>query len=167
MLSWTNATLMAAARTLTPTCVFQWTFSEGESIPGIRLEIGLRGHVFSGALELRNSDDSLMAFICPSLPDSIRRNLLSSFQACFDGNQVLRVRRLSGDFKDDESDDGGMEEEHHGDFTLEMVADKVLASPFHCLHFSVWNRYASTVSGGLSDLIAARNLKRSYVCAGR
>jgi len=54
---------------------------------------------------------------------------------------------------------GGMEEEHHSDFTLEMVADKVLASPFHCLHFSVWNRYVSTVSGGLSDLIAARNLK--------
>ena len=166
MLSWTNVTLMAAARTLTPTCVFQWMFSEGESIfLACRLEIELRGHVFSGALELRNSNDSLMAFICPSLPDSIRRNLLSSFQACFDGNQVLRVRRLSDDFKDDESDDGGMEEEHHGDFTLEMVADKVLASPFHCLHFSVWNRYASTVSGGLS-LIAARNLKRSYVYAG-
>jgi len=73
--------LMAAARTLTPTCVFQWTFSEDESIPGIRLEIGLKGHVFSGALELRNSDNSLMAFICPSLPDSIQHNLLSSFPA--------------------------------------------------------------------------------------
>ena len=141
------------------TCAFQWMFSEGESIfLAYRLEIELRGHIFSGALELRNSDDSLMAFICPSLPDSIRPNLLSSFQACFDGNQVLRVRRLSDDFKDDESD-GVMEEEHHGDFTLEMVADRVLASPFHCLHFSIWNRYATTVSGVLSLIAARRKLK--------
>jgi hypothetical protein len=159
MHSWTNATLMAAAWTPIATCAFQWMFSEGESIfLAYRLEIELRGHIFSGALELRNSDDSLMAFICPSLPDSVRRNLLSSFQACFDGNQVLRVRRLNDDFKDDESD-REMEEEHHGDFTLEMVADRVLASPFHCLHFSIWNRYATTVSGVLSLIAARRKLK--------
>jgi hypothetical protein len=116
----------------------------------MRLEGWLTAHRTSGALELRNSDNSLMAFVCPSLPDAIRRNLLSSFLACFDGNQVLHVRRLSDDFEvhddDDDDDEYETEVEDHDDFTLEKVADKVIARPFHCLHFSIWNRYATKVS---------------------
>ncbi|KAJ8582128.1 hypothetical protein M405DRAFT_704630, partial [Rhizopogon salebrosus TDB-379] len=81
-----------------------------------------------------------MAFVCPSLPDTICRNLLSSFLACFDGNQVLHVRRLSDDF------------EVHDDFTLEKVADKVIARPFHCLHFSIWNRYATKGDDAPTDV---------------
>jgi hypothetical protein len=48
----------------------------------MKIEGWLTAHLPSGALELRNSDNSLMAFVCPSLPDTIRRNLLSSFLAC-------------------------------------------------------------------------------------
>jgi hypothetical protein len=104
----------------------------------MKIEGWLTAHLPSGALELCNSDNSLMAFVCPSLPDTICRNLLSSFLACFDGNQVLHVRRLSDDFEvdDDEEDE----------YALEKVADKVIARPFHCLHFSIWNRYATKVS---------------------
>ena|ERR1700709_1195201 len=104
----------------------------------MKIEGWLTAHLPSGALELRNSDNSLMVFVCPSLPDTICRNLLSSFLACFDGNQVLHVRQLSDDFEvdDDEEDE----------YALEKVADKVIARPFHCLHFSIWNRYATKVS---------------------
>jgi hypothetical protein len=114
------------------------------------MKIELTAHGFSGALDLRNSDNSLMVFICPSLPDAIRRNLLSSFLACFDGNQVLRVRRLNDDFEAEDAEfDGETEMEDYDDFTLEKVAEKVIASPFHCLHFSIWNRYATKVSSHL------------------
>lgn len=102
----------------------------------MKIEGWLTAHLPSGTLELRNSDNSLMAFVCPSLPDTIRRNLLSSFLACFDGKQVLHVRRLSDDFEDNEDDEE----------TLDKVVDKVIARPFHCLHFSIWNRYATKVS---------------------
>ncbi|KIK35672.1 hypothetical protein CY34DRAFT_52722, partial [Suillus luteus UH-Slu-Lm8-n1] len=44
---------------------------------------------FSGGLDLRNSDGSLMAFVCSSLPEVIRRNLTSNLLACFDGREVL------------------------------------------------------------------------------
>ncbi|KAG1856083.1 hypothetical protein F4604DRAFT_1522245, partial [Suillus subluteus] len=75
------------------------------------------------ALDLRNADNSLMAFVCPTLPESIRSNLLSSFLACFDGNEVLH-----------------------------KVAEKVLESPFHCLHFSIWNRYVTKGDQAPTDI---------------
>jgi hypothetical protein len=50
----------------------------------MKVEGWLTAHLPSGALELRNSDDSLMVFVYPSLPDMIRPNLLGSFLACFD-----------------------------------------------------------------------------------
>ncbi|KAG0693114.1 hypothetical protein DFH29DRAFT_763487, partial [Suillus ampliporus] len=65
------------------------------------------------ALDLRNADDSLMAFICPTLPESIRSNLLSSFLACFDGNEVLRMRKLKDDFHTDDCQDQDTQIEHH------------------------------------------------------
>jgi hypothetical protein len=105
----------------------------------MKIEGWLTAHLPSGALELRNSDDSLMVFVCPSLPDTIRRNLLGSFLACFDGKQVLHVRRLRDDVEDNEDDEDDEE-------TSEKVVDKVISRPFHCLHFSIWNRYATKVS---------------------
>jgi hypothetical protein len=105
----------------------------------MKIEGWLTAHLPSGALELRNSDNSLMVFVCPSLPDMICRNLLSSLLACFDGKQVLPVRRLSDDFEDNEDNEDDEE-------TLDKVVDKVIARPFHCLHFSIWNRYATKVS---------------------
>jgi len=50
----------------------------------MKVEGWLTAHLPSGALELRNSDDSLMVFVYPSLPDMIHPNLLGSFLACFD-----------------------------------------------------------------------------------
>jgi len=52
---------------------------------------------------------------------------------------VLHVRRLSDDFED-------IEDTEDDEETLEKVVDKVIAGPFHCLHFSIWNRYATKVS---------------------
>ncbi|KAG1781464.1 hypothetical protein EV702DRAFT_962506 [Suillus placidus] len=71
-------------------------------------------------LDQRNADDSLMAFVCPALPESICSNLLSSFLACFDGN--------------------------------EKVVEKILESPFQCLHFSIWNRYATKGDQAPTDI---------------
>ncbi|KAG2051732.1 hypothetical protein BDR06DRAFT_889278, partial [Suillus hirtellus] len=78
------------------------------------------------ALDLQNADNSLMAFICPMLPKSIHSNLLSSFITCFDGNQVF--------------------------VTLEKVVEKVLENSFHCLHFSIWNHYATKGDQASTDI---------------
>ncbi|KAG2083089.1 uncharacterized protein F5147DRAFT_660271 [Suillus discolor] len=107
---------------------------------------------FQGALDLRNADDSLMAFVCPTLPESIRSNLLSSFLACFDGNEVLCVRKLKDDFHADDCQDQDTQIEHHDSVTLEKVAEKVLKSSFHCLHFSIWNRYATKGDQAPTDI---------------
>ncbi|KAG2751871.1 hypothetical protein P692DRAFT_20678788, partial [Suillus brevipes Sb2] len=74
-------------------------------------------NIFQRQLDLRNSDDSLMVFICSSLPDRIRKNLTSALLACFDGREVL----------------------------LDTVVENVLKRPFQCLHFSLWNRYVTNV----------------------
>ncbi|KAG0699446.1 hypothetical protein DFH29DRAFT_1001957 [Suillus ampliporus] len=107
---------------------------------------------FQGALDLRNADDSLMAFICPTLPESIRSNLLSSFLACFDGNEVLHVQKLKDDFHADDCQDQDTQIKHHEGVTLEKVAEKVLESSFHCLHFSIWNRYATKGDQAPTDI---------------
>lgn len=58
---------------------------------------------------------------------------------------MLHVRRLSDDFKVKDEFDGETGMEDHNDFTLEKVAEKVVASPFHCLHFFIWNWYVTMV----------------------
>ncbi|KAG1719211.1 hypothetical protein EDD22DRAFT_791784, partial [Suillus occidentalis] len=56
-------------------------------------------------LDLRNSDNSLMAFVCPSLPEVIRRGLTSSLLACFDGKEALQMQRKQDFLDDQDSDD--------------------------------------------------------------
>ncbi|KAG0692427.1 hypothetical protein DFH29DRAFT_768435, partial [Suillus ampliporus] len=84
-------------------------------------------------LDLRNSDGSLMAFVCPLLPEAIRHGLTSSLLACFDGKQVLQMRS-NQDYFDDPDIDG-------------------------CLHFSIWNRY-STVGDDVPTHIHPHDMAR-------
>jgi hypothetical protein len=92
----------------------------------------------SGGLDLRNSDGSLMAFVCSSLPEAIRRNLTSSLLACFDGREVLQMRDKQ-DYVDDQ-------DSHDAPEVSEKLVEQTLGHPFQCLHFSLWNRYSTTVS---------------------
>jgi hypothetical protein len=99
---------------------------------------------FSSGLDLRNSDNSLMAFVCPSLPEVIRRGLTSSLLACFDGKEALQMQRKQ-DFLDDQDSDDEPEVERNANHDLEKRAEQILSRPFQCLHFSIWNRYSTTV----------------------
>lgn len=93
---------------------------------------------FSGGLDLRNSDGSLMAFVCSSLPEVIRRNLTSNLLACFDGREVLQMRHKQVYVDDQDS--------HDAPEVSEKLVEQTLSHPFQCLHFSLWNRYSTTVS---------------------
>ncbi|KAG0693972.1 hypothetical protein DFH29DRAFT_774814, partial [Suillus ampliporus] len=58
----------------------------------VRIPMGI---LKGSGLDLCNSDGSLMAFVCPSLPEAIRRGLTSSLLACFDGKQRKSLAVLS------------------------------------------------------------------------
>ncbi|KAG2056216.1 hypothetical protein BDR06DRAFT_850106, partial [Suillus hirtellus] len=94
----------------------------------------LKGHM----LDLRNSDGSLMAFICPSLPETIRLGLTSSLLGCFESK----------------NQDAGS--------TFEKLAEKTLLHPFQCLHFSLWNCY-STVGDNAPTHIHPYDMVRADV----
>ncbi|KAG0702911.1 hypothetical protein DFH29DRAFT_804300 [Suillus ampliporus] len=110
----------------------------------------------NGELDLRNSDDSLMVFVCSSLPDRIRKNLTSTLLAYFDGKDVLVERELDEDFQDQDLD------ECDADFSLDMVVENVLKCPFQCLHFSLWNRYV-TKGDGAPAQVHPHNMAREAV----
>ncbi|KAG2086754.1 uncharacterized protein F5147DRAFT_588409 [Suillus discolor] len=96
-------------------------------------------HILKGGmLDLRNSDGSLMAFICPSLPETIHLGLTSSLLACFESK----------------NQDAGS--------TFEKLAEKTLLCPFQCLHFSLWNRY-STVGDNAPTHIHPYDMVRADV----
>ncbi|KAG2357933.1 hypothetical protein BDR07DRAFT_1262935, partial [Suillus spraguei] len=52
-----------------------------------------------GRLDLCNSDGSLMAFVCSSLPDDIHYGLASNLLVCFDGKKKLTEKTLSHPFQ--------------------------------------------------------------------
>jgi hypothetical protein len=107
-----------------------------------------------GALDIRNGDGTLMAFVCSSMPDHLCNNLLESFIACFEGQPILRHRALSEDDYEEESDDADT------DSPSDLV-ERILQKPFHCVHFSQWNRYSMTVREvSLSHSFQADNLHR-------
>ena len=87
-----------------------------------------------------------MAFICTGLPDVIRGNLTNSLIACFGGRPVLPVRKMNDDFEEEDSRGPRGPVNHEAGFSLDKVAERVLERPFQCLYFSLWNRYATTVS---------------------
>ncbi|KAG2092139.1 uncharacterized protein F5147DRAFT_657757 [Suillus discolor] len=84
----------------------------------------------------------LMAFVCSSLPEVIRRGPTSSLLACFDGKEALQMQRKQ-DYLDDQDSDDAPEVEHNANYDLEKRAEKILSRPFQCLHFSTWNRYST------------------------
>ena len=75
-------------------------------------------------LELLNSDGSLMAFICPSMPEEMRRTLYPKLKGCFNGVDVFKKRTAGSEGDTDEDE---------------------LEHPFSNIHFSWWNRYGVSV----------------------
>jgi hypothetical protein len=41
-------------------------------------------------LDMWNADGSLMAFICPSMPDNMRRSLFPKLKGCFNGVRIFQ-----------------------------------------------------------------------------
>ena len=68
-------------------------------------------------LDLRNSDGSLMALICSSMPQRLKDQLMANLIGAFDGRDILYSRQVS---------DG--------------------PQSFGSLHFSWYNRYTTQVS---------------------
>ncbi|KAG1888760.1 hypothetical protein F4604DRAFT_1569867 [Suillus subluteus] len=70
-------------------------------------------------LDLPNLNSSLMAFICPSLPETIHLCLTSSLLACFESKHVLRIHKSHENIKDHNSErapqDAGFALENLGD----------------------------------------------------
>jgi hypothetical protein len=73
------------------------------------------------SLDLRNADGSLMAFICPSMPDDMRKTLFAKLKGCFNGVAILEDR------------------------TSDLEDEDELEHPFFNAHFSWWNRYGVSV----------------------
>ncbi|OAX31168.1 hypothetical protein K503DRAFT_806306 [Rhizopogon vinicolor AM-OR11-026] len=87
----------------------------------------------NSALDIRNEDGTLMAFVCTGIPNHIRNCLLDNLISCFDGKDILkhRVRFTRGGVED--PGEIGRDNE----VTLER-------EPFQCAHLSWWNRYATS-----------------------
>ncbi|KAG1800756.1 uncharacterized protein HD556DRAFT_1197282, partial [Suillus plorans] len=75
--------------------------------------------LFRDSLNLWNADGTLMAFICPSMPDTMRKTLFSKLQGCFNGVNIFKNKM--GDPEEDKSE-----------------------CPFSTVLFSWWNRYGLT-----------------------
>ena len=88
------------------------------------IETFTEGLATSKPLELLNSDGSLMAFICPSMPKEMRRTLYPKLKGCFNGVDVFKkwTTDSNGDVDEDE-----------------------LEHPFSNIHLSWWNRYGVRV----------------------
>ncbi|KAG6379841.1 hypothetical protein JVT61DRAFT_10390 [Boletus reticuloceps] len=71
-----------------------------------------------GILDVRNSDGTLMAFICSSMPQRLKANLMANLTSAFDRQDVLYSRQVS----------------HEGQL-------------FECVHFSWYNRYTTQGQG--------------------
>ncbi|KAG1842730.1 hypothetical protein F4604DRAFT_1597257 [Suillus subluteus] len=54
--------------------------------------------IIPGALDIRNSDGSLMALICTSMPSSMRSTLFSSLKSAFDGLDIFKNRTANEPF---------------------------------------------------------------------
>jgi hypothetical protein len=88
--------------------------------------------IIPGALDIRNSDGSLMALICTSMPSNMRLSLFWMLRSAFDGLEIFKdrtVRSVSEESQDSE------------EMSLAEANE-----PFTCTHFSHWNRYGLTVS---------------------
>jgi len=68
-------------------------------------------------LDIWNADGSLMAFICPSMPDDMQRLLFPKLKGCFNGVGIFQDR------------------------TPDLEDQDELECPFFNVHFSWWNHY--------------------------
>lgn len=104
-------------------------------------------------LDICNVDGTLMAFICTTLPDHIHDTLEANLLAAFGKSNMLIHRKM---FKQDEM----AASEAVGQFSdiqkevifneqLEGASGMVMKGdvlPFHCAHFTWYNRYTTPVS---------------------
>ena len=88
--------------------------------------------IIPGALDICNSDGSLMALICTSMPSSMRLSLFSMLRSAFDGLEIFMERTVTS--ISEESQDP------------EVILQAEANVPFTCMHFSHWNRYGLMVS---------------------
>jgi hypothetical protein len=110
--------------------------------------------IIPGTLDIRNSDGSLMALICTSMPSSMRLSLFWMLRSAFDGLEIFKDRTVTS--VSEESQDS------------EVILQAEANEPFGCTHFSHWNRYGLTVSrNGIVKVIDAHGLVGSYCTAER
>ncbi|KAG1876217.1 hypothetical protein F4604DRAFT_1581467, partial [Suillus subluteus] len=76
-------------------------------------------------LDIRNSDRSLMTFICGALPTHIPERLTDNLISCFDSEDI---------------------------FQPQSFVINVDPEPFECVHFSWWNKYATKGQDALKDV---------------
>ena len=86
-------TLMDINQMIIAMCIYRWKlFRVDVPVHAESEDHANRSH-FSGTLDLRNADGSLMAFICTGLPDMIRGNLTNSLIACFVGDRYCECAK--------------------------------------------------------------------------
>ncbi|KAG1845832.1 hypothetical protein F4604DRAFT_1688598 [Suillus subluteus] len=96
-------------------------YPEGRKVEGAYLRIPMSA-LSGDSLNLWNADGSLMAFICPSMPDTMRKTLYPKLQGCFNGLNVFKNN--TGDPDEDKSE-----------------------CPFSTVLFSWWNHYGLSANG--------------------
>ncbi|KAG2121040.1 uncharacterized protein F5147DRAFT_562829 [Suillus discolor] len=92
-------------------------------------------------LDILNADGTLMAFICTTLPDCICNTLEANLLAAFGKSNMLIDRKM---FKEDE-----MAASEAGASGMVMKGDVL---PFHCAHFTWYNRYTTPGDNAPTDV---------------
>jgi hypothetical protein len=100
-------------------------------------------------LDIRNADGTLMAFICTTLPDGIRDTLEANLHAAFGKSNLLINRKTSEEGEMAVMEAVGQLSEND----KEAIFDEQLGGasgerdtlPFHCAHFTWYNRYTTQV----------------------
>jgi len=82
-------------------------------------------HIINRALEICNSDGSLMAFVCNAMPQRLKDALVDRLTTCLTSENTFKPR---------DSQDG---------------------KAYQCLHFSWYNRYTTNVGHTQMSLIFA------------
>lgn len=104
------------------------------------------------ALDIRNADGTLMAFICTTLPDGIRNTLEANLHAAFGKSDDLLIHRnISAEGEITVMEAVGRLSENEKETIFDEQLGGAGASgerdtlPFHCAHFTWYNRYMTQV----------------------
>jgi len=120
-------------------CMWQLSMFYPSGIKQLDTYIKIPMSVLPGVLEVRNLDGSLMAFICNSMPPSMRDTLFPLLKSAFDCLEVFKNHTILSISQETQNSKGVLQTEAN--------------EPFRCIHFSHWNRYCLSVSTCLLLLI--------------